>query len=114
VGVAPAVRLLNFGSAENHGITWILNNNLPAETTLKLSVRNIRFLTSEQMTAEGGKMLNSSPDVNADKKVDAVDYQSVLNIISTEGYTVEADTNKDGTVDAADYQYILNVIGTQE
>ena len=52
-------------------------------------------------------------DANGDKKVDATDYQYILNIISNDSYNAEADINDSGAVDAADIQFLLNIIANQ-
>ena len=52
-------------------------------------------------------------DVNGDGKVDGLDAQTVLNIMSDNTYKDECDVNKDGKVDGIDYQFILNTMSDQ-
>ena len=52
-------------------------------------------------------------DANRDAKVDAADYQFILNLIGNDSYDKNADVNHDTKVNAADYQFILNIIAAQ-
>ena len=49
-------------------------------------------------------------DVNSDGKVDGIDAQAILNIMSDDNYKLECDVNKDGKVDGLDYQTVLNIM----
>ena len=49
-------------------------------------------------------------DVDGDGKVDGIDAQAILNIMSDDGYKAECDVNKDGKVDGLDYQTVLNIM----
>ena len=52
-------------------------------------------------------------DVNNDGKVDGLDAQAILNIMSDNAYKAECDVNNDGKVDGIDYQFVLNVMSDQ-
>ena len=49
-------------------------------------------------------------DVDSNGKVDGLDAQAILNIMSDNGYKNECDVNKDGKVDGLDYQAVLNIM----
>ena len=49
-------------------------------------------------------------DVNKDGKVDGIDAQAILNIMSDSAYNNDCDVNKDGRVDGLDYQTVLNIM----
>ena len=49
-------------------------------------------------------------DVNFDGRVDGLDAQAILNIMSDNGYTNDCDVNEDGRVDGLDYQTVLNIM----
>ena len=49
-------------------------------------------------------------DVNSDGRVDGLDAQAILNVMSDNGYTNDCDVNKDGRVDGLDYQTVLNIM----
>ena len=58
-----------------------------------------------------GKPDNSiKGDVDNDGKVDGIDAQAILNVMSDDGYKTECDVNKDGKVDGLDYQTVLNIM----
>ena len=52
-------------------------------------------------------------DVNADGRVDGIDAQAILNMMSDDKYSSDCDVNKDGKVDGLDYQFILNTMSDQ-
>ena len=80
-----------------------------------MDVRNFRFITMAQMRAEGGKPLNGVVgDVDGDFKVDGIDAQAILNLMSDGQYNEAADVNGDGKVDGIDYQFILNTMSDAE
>ena len=49
-------------------------------------------------------------DVDGDGKVDGIDAQAILNVMSDDGYKTECDINKDDKVDGLDYQTVLNIM----
>ena len=49
-------------------------------------------------------------DVNSDGRVDGLDAQAILNVMSDNGYSNDCDVNKDGRVDGLDYQTVLNIM----
>ena len=49
-------------------------------------------------------------DVDFDGKVDGIDAQAILNVMSDDGYNVDCDVDGDGKVDGLDYQTVLNIM----
>ena len=60
------------------------------------------IITASKPTVKG--------DVDSNGKVDGLDAQAILNIMSDNAYKAECDVNKDGKVDGLDYQTVLNIM----
>ena len=115
INVSKGVKQLGLGTGTDHGIRWYICNDATDETVLELAVRKFRFITKEQMKAEGGKPLNGlEGDTNNDGEVDVADATFILNVMADESDDPAADANGDGSVDVADYTYVLNIMADAE
>ena len=115
INVSKGVKQLSLGTGTDHGIRWYISNDATDETVLELAVRKFRFITKEQMKAEGGKPLNGlEGDTNNDGEVDVADATFILNVMADESDDPAADANGDGSVDVADYTYVLNIMADAE
>jgi hypothetical protein len=100
VDVNPAIKALNFGSAENHGIRWYINYNATANDEFKVTARNFRFI----------KKKAQSGDLNEDGKIDIADAVNVLKAMAENPNDTAFDVNGDGKVDIADFVSILKMM----
>ena len=111
INLSEAVENWGFGKTDDQ-IRWRFT---VGESEVEVGIRRPRMITIAQMKAEGGRLLNGIPgDVDGDLKVDGLDAQAVLNIMSDNAYMAECDVNKDGKVDGIDYQFILNKMSDAE
>ena len=113
VDIKKGIKALKFGSATNHAVRWGICK-ATKDDVFKLGARNFRFMTKDQMKAEGGEVINQyEGDLNGDKKVDIADAVTVLNIMAAGTEDPDADLNKDGKVDIADFVTVLNIMAEQ-
>ena len=115
VNVSKGMKTLGFGSATDHGIRWYISATATASDVSNVLARNFRFITKDQMKAEGGKPLNGlEGDVNGDGEVTVADATFILNLMADEDNNPAGDVNGDGSVTVADYTYVLNIMADEE
>ena len=106
------VIIVNVGETSIASLAFDYANNLYVASggTETFSRYTIPQLTKLVVTPGNGIGTGVFGDVNNDGKVDGIDAQAILNVMSDNGYKLECDVDKDGKVDGIDYQTVLNIM----